>query len=99
MPCTFAPINDLDQGAVPSVDEYASTQTVHQLISIVTVRRCRDDPRAPSLETYEDREGERRWMLVGANREDVGASSGASQPNSQADASARRALPWVTSVL
>jgi hypothetical protein len=70
------------RGVVPSVDEYASTQTVHQLISIVTVCRGRDDPRAPSLEISEDGEGARRWMLVRANRVVVGKSSGASQPKS-----------------
>jgi hypothetical protein len=94
LPVVLVLISDSSRGSVSSVDEYASIQTVHQLINIVTVRRGRDDPHALSLEISEDGEGDRRWMLVGANRMVVGAS----QPKSQADASARRALPWVTSV-
>ena len=65
LPVTLVPISDSGRGAVLSVDEYASIQTVQQLLNIVTVRPSRDDPRAPELEISEDGERERRWMLVG----------------------------------
>jgi hypothetical protein len=39
VPDTLVLICDLGRGAVPNVDEHASTQTVHQLITIMTVRR------------------------------------------------------------